>query len=69
MSLPEPAIGRIVHFVNESEEHEAAIITHYHGAGVINARAWSKDGQGHAVTQVRYSSVPRKLSWHWPETA
>ena len=67
--LPQPEVGRIVHYINDADEHQAAIITDYQGAGVINAHTWSRDGQGQAVTGVHYSSVPRRLTWHWPESA
>lgn len=62
-----PSIGRIVHFVNGSGEHNAAIVVDVYDGGVVHLNVFRRFGGSGFVTCVIYSSEMKPCTWHWPE--
>lgn len=64
-----PTVGRIVHFVNESGTHMAAIVTKVWTDTCVNLVVFEPyDGCPTVVrTSVCESVNSAPFSWHWPE--
>lgn len=70
------AIGRIVHYVRDDGEHQAAIVTGINYGGIPEGHVFltvfgtvldTFDGQPQAYAFVPYDPEGAPLTWHWPE--
>ena len=66
---PPPTLGRIVHFVNGFDEHEAAIVTHvFEPSDTVNLGVFTKRGMYESPTSIAHDESGARFTWHWPET-
>jgi hypothetical protein len=62
--------GRMVHFVDDAGQHNAATIVHVHSAeGLVNlfVPPRSASGASYVVEKKPFSSRKHIGTWHWPE--
>lgn len=64
-----PTIGRIVHYVEGSGAHRAALITAVHSDKCVNLTVFYSDGIGFfpSVMLVDPALDNAPKTWHWPE--
>jgi hypothetical protein len=66
-SPPLPAMGRVVHYVDEDGDAYPAIVrASWTGTHLVDLTAFTEEGTVE-VDRVRHSASHADESWHWPE--
>lgn len=68
--MDELTFGRMVHFVDEMGQHQAAIVTHIEPTSpdnAVNLYVFPPHGSSRPVQNIVYDPQLKPYTWHWIE--